>query len=377
VYPADASLIVSLLDIHPSINSEADVKDEPFEIFEAGTGHGALTLHLARAIHGLNPVPPPLPTVHTSDRPSTGELATKDPEVLNSNQAALATDESSKDKLDLCNGDVSSYSQDPQPIKKFITCPEHKSIEEVRFKAYLSSRQAVVHSLDISPNVSKHAQSTIRKFRRGLYYHNIDFHVGTIPDYLSSRLATTNGPFLEHTILDLPNPQDHLHIVGQSLKPNGSLIVFCPSITQIADCVKLIGEKKLPFHLESVLELGPGAGVGGREWDVRIVKRRAVLKAEAEARKVEEQSEAVPELDSADNGKSLSTTGEDSGWAMVCRPKVGGLVSGGGFLALWRRMGGSSASRAHRSQPVGAVDIERADVDEPEHQPVGEPESEK
>lgn len=351
--------------------------NEPFEIFEAGTGHGALTLHLARAIHGLNPSPPPLPPIHSSDKFSTGEPGPENPNDPNSDQITLPNDESSTDEPNVRNGDVLIYDQDPKSINKLTTSQEHKSAEEARFDTYLPSRRAVIHTLDISPAFSKHAQNIVRKFRHGLYYHNIDFHVGTIPEYLSSRLATAPEPFLEHTILDLPSPQEHLEIVGQALKLNGSLIVFCPSITQIADCVKLVQEKRLPFHLESVLELGAGVGVGGREWDVRLVKPRAVLKAEAEASKVKEQSEAVSDLDSADNGNSLSSTSKDSGWAMVCRPKVGSIVTGGGFLGLWRRMGANSAPRARRTQPEGTVEDEPAVVDEPESQPVDDPEREK
>ncbi len=360
MYPADANLIVSLLDIHPSINPEDGSKDEPFEIFEAGTGHGALTLHLARAIHGLNPPPPPLTTVQASYKASKGELATEDPKLPNSDPDTLVIDENLMEGSSLQNGDIASYSQDLQPVNKLTISPEDKAVEEARFEVYLPTRRAVIHTLDISSTFSKHAKSIVRKFRHGLYYHNIDFHVGTIPDYLSSRLATRTEPFLEHVILDLPSPQEHLEIVGQALKPNGSLIVFCPSITQIADCVTVIGKKKLPFHLESVLELGAGAGVGVREWDVRLVKPRALLKAEAEARKMMEHCEAVPDLDSTDDGKSLSATSEESEWAMVCRPKVGGTVTGGGFLALWRRMGVSSAPGAHRHQPVDAVETEPA-----------------
>jgi tRNA (adenine57-N1/adenine58-N1)-methyltransferase len=49
IYPSNTNIIVSLLDINPP------KKGEEIHILEAGTGHGALTLHLARAIHGCNP----------------------------------------------------------------------------------------------------------------------------------------------------------------------------------------------------------------------------------------------------------------------------------------------------------------------------------
>jgi len=221
-------------------------------------------------------------------------------------------------------------------------------------ETWLDQRKAVIHTLDISARHSFHAQATIQNFRQGIYTPNIDYHVGTIPAYLSSRLSQSPDPFLEHTILDLPSPHDYLEIVAQALKPNGSLIVFCPSITQINICVQKIKDQKLPFLLENILELGAGIGIGGREWDVRPVKPRALIKAEAKAKasrggpeQIEELEAELSEVESTDadivedatvplNVPERSET--DSGWEMVCRPKVGGRVSGGGFLGLWRRM---------------------------------------
>jgi tRNA A58 N-methylase Trm61 len=53
IYPADANLIVNLLDLHPETSNCGP--DEPkLEILEAGTGHGALTLYLSRAVHAAN-----------------------------------------------------------------------------------------------------------------------------------------------------------------------------------------------------------------------------------------------------------------------------------------------------------------------------------
>jgi tRNA (adenine57-N1/adenine58-N1)-methyltransferase len=209
---------------------------------------------------------------------------------------------------------------------------------------YASRRRAVIHTLDISAEHSAHAQKVARNFRRGLYSSNIEFHVGTIPDYLSQRLSSSNGqPFLEHAFLDLPSTHSYLEIVGQALKPNGSFLAFCPSITQINTCVKAVKEQNLPFVLETVLEIGQGAGVGGRLWDVRAVKPRAVLKAEAEARELEESqaSETLGDTSEAGPNAALSQSeaeSSDKGWEMICRPKVGERVIGGGFVALWRRM---------------------------------------
>lgn len=324
-------MIVSLLDLHPSKESEDQLRDRPLEIFEAGTGHGALTLHLARAIHGANPAAPPIPVMQERrDRIHGPVPGTKD--ELHPNDADSAEEVFSQETKD----------------------------QQTAWEAYLRKRRAVIHTLDISAVHSRHAQSVVRAFRNGLYYHNVDFHVGTISEYLSSRLASTLEPFLEHTILDLPNPHSHFNNVAKALKPNGSLIVFAPSITQITTCVKLVRETRLPFVLESVLELGAGVGVGGREWDVRAVKPRALLKAEAEARRLSEENEEAQMSSSADTGRSNSQNGEENaGWEMVCRPKVGGRVSGGGFLGLWRRMEDFTRDASPLSEPslAGAAEV--------------------
>ncbi|KAI9737699.1 MAG: hypothetical protein M1818_005703 [Claussenomyces sp. TS43310] len=312
IYPADANLIVSLLDLHPEVPTP-DENDTKLEIFEAGTGHGALTLHLARAIHGANPPAPSLPTTPSSQ----GPLAEPSPKCM-----------------------VKPELPTSEPVLDGPSTTPPDDAAEKEYGRYLSTRRAVINTLDISASNTSHARHVVRSFRHGIYYHNIDFHVGTIPDYISSRLEISPVPFLDHAILDLPSPHSYLDVVGQALKPNGSVVVFCPSITQINSCVLRVKEKKLPLLLETVLEVGAGVGVGGREWDVRPVKPRALVKAEAVARRnMVDGGESDPESDineetsSAAEGKEAS-----SGWEMVCRPKVGGRVSGGGFLGLFRSM---------------------------------------
>jgi tRNA (adenine57-N1/adenine58-N1)-methyltransferase len=47
--------------------------------------------------------------------------------------------------------------------------------------------------------------------------------------------------------------------------------------------------------------------------------------------------------------KDLTRTQEK--WAMVCRPKAGQQVVGGGFLGLWRRMEQVSSQEQDTSKP--------------------------
>ncbi len=289
-------MIVSLLDLHPTVpDSNHPTR---LEIFEAGTGHGSLTLHLARAIHGANTAAPELPAEDAS-----AEIS---PDILEATRKA--------------------------------------------YKEWRTSRGAVIHTLDCSAQHSSHAKTVVQNFRRGMYYPHIDFHVGSVDDYLSSRLAETGGwPFLDHAILDLPGTQLYLDIVAKSLKASGTLITFCPSVTQINAGVMYARQAALPMFLEKTVEVGGSVGVGGREWDIRPVKPRALLKAQVLDRNRTddvEAAEGLMERASGDVGshqagsssiKNASSSG-DNGWEMVCRPKVGLKITGGGFVGVWRKM---------------------------------------
>ncbi|KAK3623414.1 hypothetical protein LTR56_010393 [Elasticomyces elasticus] len=287
LYPQDAGLIVGLLDLHPEPPRWGDGKEgEKLEILEAGTGHGALTLYLSRAVHGANM---PFPR---SRQEEGGE--------------------------------------------------EDGAIAVEQWKA---SRNAVIHSIEISDKYSSHARTVVDGFRHGMYTPNVDFHVGSVSDITSSLLTSRNNqPFLSHAFLDLPGTEQHLGIVAKALKVDGALIVFCPSITQVMACLETVKTEGVGLEMERVLELGVNGGTGGREWDVRAVRPRAARQHSATG------MDSVRDGDGEngnreDSGVELSSGGEedgrgdkkDEGWKMICRPKVGELVVGGGFLGVFRK----------------------------------------
>ena len=92
--------------------------------------------------------------------------------------------------------------------------------------------------------------------------------------------------------------------------------------------------------------------------DVRSVKPRATLKKTSE--KMSQSSSSGEETSDVEKGQeardeelaeNLVKNEEEEKWAMVCRPKVGEMVVGGGFLGVWRRMEPSVV-------PMGAVEAE-------------------
>jgi hypothetical protein len=222
-------------------------------------------------------------------------------------------------------------------------------LQESGLDAWRASRRAIVHTLDISSHHSNHARKVVQGFRHGLYAHNVDFHVGDVSAWIASQkaLRKTEDPFLSHVFLDLPNANHHLANVAPVLHVNGLLAVFNPSITQIVDCVETIHAHKLPYLLDQVIELGAG---NIREWDIRAVRPRADLKmAPTPSTQLKEENAGSVSIEGASIDPVEGQHARDAELAedlakqqeklvMVCRPKVGATVVGGGFLGLWRRM---------------------------------------
>lgn len=297
-------MIVQLLDLHPTTEQgkSEDSTSPRLEILEAGTGHGGLTLHLARAIHAANAPHPRL----------------------------------------FCGTDGS------------VGLPQN----------WLQSRRAIVHTIDIKEQYSKRARKTVLGFRRGLYYADVDFYVGDVSEFIENQISkrSSSDPFLSAAILDMPSADRHLEVVSKALRVDGKLVVFNPSVTQIGDCIKQIRKQNLPLSLDTVVELGVGMSAG-REWDVRVAAVRArqakptsnstsdgnadektsqSVAADRNEEKDDEGYDSEPDNsppDQPEEPAAANPEDEDArSWAMVCRPKVGKTVIGGGFVGLWSKM---------------------------------------
>lgn len=213
-------------------------------------------------------------------------------------------------------------------------------------------RGAVIHTVDVSRTRSESARQMIKGFRHGMYSDAIEFHVGEVSEWIETQFIerdSERSPFLSHVILDLPSTSGNVETAASALKVNGSLVAFNPSITQIMSIVSVIKEKFLPLQLERVIELGQNM-TGGREWDVRAVKPRAITRAQNEVASHTTESEDMAhapatsdnrlfdvestETDRQAGGESKTLSIEDKSWEMVCRPKVGERVVGGGFLGV-------------------------------------------
>jgi tRNA A58 N-methylase Trm61 len=345
VYSSYASTIVSLLDIHPEPFIEEHSTDDTsprIEILEAGTGHGSLTLHLARAIAAANPSPP------TAELPKSRIYG--DPNAFTASSPA---------ELDC--------SETP-------TVTATATLTQT-WSQWKSSRRAVIHTIEAVPAYSTHAEKIVRGFRRGIYWPHVDFHTSSLQDWLvqHSHGETSPAEYLDYVCLDMPGVHEQLGHVTPAMKDNGRLLVFVPSITQIAECVRVIAEEGLSLEMGKVLELGEGIS-SGRKWDVRIVKPRkgsaSLVTGEEKKDGIEPEPVAVespggePDASDSDNICEPENTNEaapdeevenlplplptskDPSPVMICRPLVGERTFGGGFIALFKKISPASAAMA-------------------------------
>ncbi|EXJ56583.1 hypothetical protein A1O7_06927 [Cladophialophora yegresii CBS 114405] len=373
VYASYASTIVSLLDIHPRPFAEEHATNGSLpriDILEAGTGHGSLTLHLARAIAAANPPPP------TAELPKSRQYS--DPTAV-----------------------TPSAPAEPESAET----PTATSALTQTWSQWKSSRRAVIHTIEAVPSYSSHAEKIVRGFRRGIYWPHVDFYTSSLQDWLvhHSHGDTGQAEYLDYVCLDMPGVHEQLRHVAPAMKDNGRLLVFVPSITQIGDCVRVIAEEGLGLEMGKVLELGEGIS-SGRKWDVRIVKPRkgsasvvnggeekigsasvvnageetdgsATLTNGEEEREVSETEPIAvdpPESEPRDHERTdASEPGTPSEPAsegevqnlptppplplptfggqtpvMICRPLVGERTFGGGFIALFRKISPASAAAA-------------------------------
>ena len=297
-------------------STEQEPGKPELEILEAGTGHGSLAMYLAQRLQAANPAVPPA-VFYEARKQARGEAELSLPAL------------------------------------------EH----------YKSRRRAVLHTVEKRTEVSVHARKVIASFRGALYAPHIDMYTGDVSSWLEARLdaqgVDAHGaklPFLRHVLFDLDDALHCTELATPAVHPDGTILTFCPSISQVQDLVQLVRDQKLPLVLDRVLELSSHTS-GGRDWDVRVATIRSSLKAngtdeagvEAAAHlepdehdtasaessdqdldSSSEQSEP-PQIDPTSAEFAEGATGRGVRYAMVSRPKLLGLHMRGAFIAVLRK----------------------------------------
>ena len=140
----------------------------------------------------------------------------------------------------------------------------------------------------------------------------------------------------QHILLDLPKPERYLLGAFRAMKVDGLLLVWAPSVTQLISCVRKIKDGSIGLLMETVVELRGGEP---REWDLRLVRPRKGQQAQVQREEEQAKEDVTGEVE--ENPPSVEVDLEPSdGYEMVCRPKVGGRLAGGGFVGVWRKARG-------------------------------------
>ncbi|EPS38708.1 hypothetical protein H072_7508 [Dactylellina haptotyla CBS 200.50] len=319
IYPADAAAIVQSLDLH--VSPSIDDSEGPLEVLEAGTGHGSLTLHLARALSpGYMGVSPPAAILHSIEK--------------------------SKSVVDAAENLLKGFRRGMyhgEGVKFY-----HADVEDW-LKKQIAERDSTAASFDKSTFSS--SSSTLTS---------------------ETSVSSSYTPFLSSCVLDMPDIRPIMPLLQQAMHPGAILGYWAPSITQITSVVEHTKLKRIPFYVEKVLEFGNGVGgAGARVWDVRLAQVRSRVKAAApqdtkprrasaglrrffEETEKQKSSEGFGQVSDAvrDGVYDLKTspsedipiTEDKSDWEMVCRPKTGERTQGGGFYLIMRRIGQQPAS---------------------------------
>ncbi|KAK6536938.1 hypothetical protein TWF281_001145 [Arthrobotrys megalospora] len=319
IYPADAAAIVQSLDLH--VSAEIDPEDGPVEVLEAGTGHGSLTLHLARALYaGHLSEENPVSILHSVEKDKKVHIAAM--KLLKGFRRGIYDGPGVR----FYNDDVESW------LRARLPSPEGSEVPA----AESTSEQSTIQG---TSSTGKLTTGSVRK------------------------------PLLSACVLDLPEIRPLLPLLQQTMYPGAILGYWAPSITQIAAVVENVKFNRLPFLVEKVLEFGNGVGgAGARVWDVRPALVKSRVKANKSHKSASSQrSSEGDETETAANqdavAKEDGTKRATAEWEMVCRPKAGEKTVGGGFYLIMRRIGRQTYDKPQAAnEAITSEEVRDADV---------------
>lgn len=161
-----------------------------------------------------------------------------------------------------------------------------------------------------------------------------------VKPWITQKLSSNNGtPFLDVAVLDMPGVESYIASTLPALKDGGLLCVFAPQITQIATCVQEIVTRDFGLKLEKVIELGDGVSTG-RLWDVRMAMLKNKVSRVSKRVKSGSADGDAADIAATDDGEPVEMPEPLVGTIppMVCRPIVGEMTRGGGFIGLWKKV---------------------------------------
>jgi tRNA (adenine57-N1/adenine58-N1)-methyltransferase len=126
----------------------------------------------------------------------------------------------------------------------------------------LTSGGGSIVSVDLRQSHLDHAKKFISRYQQGQYLSSIEFVQGDLGEVVSSM---DEGKRFDGVVLDLLNPWDYMSHIVKVLRPDGTLVVYTPNITQGIKMLRDIRRSTLPLALEKCIE------VTHKEWVVKPV----------------------------------------------------------------------------------------------------------
>ncbi|GMG51959.1 unnamed protein product [Ambrosiozyma monospora] len=227
IYPLDAAAIVNLADLHidyPEVDADGNLKNPPLQFFEAGTGHGSLSLQILKTLHPAN----------CFVKQANGEID------LSKRGAVLHT----------------------------IDCKEAHS---ARGAITVNKFKKGMYSNDVEFHVSESPTKWLEE--ESAEYAALSKPTEDLLEFEDKEA------FLSGAFLDMGGFDEHLRSVAKHLKLDAPLVIFCPSISQIMQALQLLLENPdIKLNFVRTVQLLDGAGGGLKEWDTRTAYIKATGK---------------------------------------------------------------------------------------------------
>ncbi|KAF3921949.1 hypothetical protein ABW20_dc0102709 [Dactylellina cionopaga] len=311
IYPADAAAIVHSLDLH--VSPEIENSNGPLEVLEAGTGHGSLTLHLARALHA-------------------GYAGRKGERYSGYPTAYLHSVDKSKASIRAAENLIKGFRRgmySGKSLKFYRSDLEFWLRLQLNLRKNGSSPHGIPDRMDWSSMIRNSSSES---------------------ELLGETEFTEDVPFLSACVLDMPDIRPVLPLLQRALHRGAIVGYWAPSVTQIADVIRYLKMHKSPFYVEKVLEFVSGnSGAGAKAWDVRMAKVKS-RDNERAANVVNQPTRLADRLQEMKRARAQSTQkGNQTTKAELPRPSKN--------LAKFQQL----ADRFQQLKRTGAQTIENSD----------------
>ncbi|KAI9152453.1 hypothetical protein H9P43_009244 [Blastocladiella emersonii ATCC 22665] len=214
------------------------------------------------------------------------------------------------------------YPRDASAIVDLLDLPPSATVLEAGtgtggLTLYLAAAvgpEGRVLSVDLRKAHSTHAAKFVHRFRRAALRDRVTFATGDVAELLPQLPPQS----VDGVVLDLLSPWDLVADVARVLRPDASVVVYVPSITQALRVLHAVRAARAPLALEKCIE------VDHREWELKPVaikwpeRRRETAAAASEGETAASEGEPAVAPEDAQEPAVTPDTPPFGDW--VCRP---------------------------------------------------------